>query len=153
MITQTLTRQRRKLREAQAILGGFKGANDENLRDWIFLPVEINQILRNDLLKLRARSRSLARDDDTAKRFLSLLKQNVLGHKGIILQAKNKLRNGDLDDKWNQEIENEWKLWGKKKRYRGQTMGPTACGQMSFRQLQWLVLLSRAVDENASFRS
>jgi lambda family phage portal protein len=132
--------------QAKALLTGFKGANDENLQDWAFLPLEINTILRNDLQKLRARSRDLARNDDTTRRFLSLLKQNVLGHRGIILQAKNKLRNGKPDKKWNAEIEREWKAFGSKRRYRGQSISPSACGQMSWRQIQWLVLMSRAVD-------
>jgi len=142
-----LNRVKRRLKgQAKAMLSGFKGANDEQLNDWVFLPLEINQILKNDLRKLRARSRDLARNDDTARRFLSLLKQNVLGHRGIRLQAKNKLRNGKPDKRWNAEIEREWKSFGKKRRHRGRMTAPSACGQMSLRQIQWLVLLSRAVD-------
>ena len=142
-----LNRVKRRLTgQAKAMLGGFKGANDEQLADWVFLPLEINQILKNDLRKLRARSRDLAWNDDTARRFLSLLKQNVLGHRGIGLQAKNKLRNGKPDKRWNAEIEREWKSFAKKRRHRGRLVSPSACGQMSLRQLQWLVLNSRAVD-------
>lgn len=133
--------------QAKALLNtGFKGANDEHLADWAFLPLEINTILRNDLRKLRARSRDLARNDDTARRFLSLLKQNVLGHRGVILQAKNKLRNGKPDKRWNNEIEAAWKAFGSKYRHRGQSLAPSACGQMTLRQIQWLVLQSRAID-------
>ena len=142
-----LNRVKRRLRgQASALAGGFKGANDQQLADWVFLPLEINEILRHDLRRLRARSRDLARNDDTAKRFLSLLKQNVLGYRGIGLQAKNKLANGKPDKKWNTEIERGWKAWGAKRRYRGQSMGPSACGEMSLRQIQWLTLLGRAVD-------
>lgn len=142
-----VNRVRRKLRgQAKAMFSGFKGANDDKLADWVLQPIEINQILRNDLQKLRARSRDLAINDDTAKRFLALLKQNVLGHRGIRLQAKNKQRNGKADKKWNAEIEREWKSFGKKRRHRGMSSAPSACGQMTLRQIQWLVLLSRAVD-------
>lgn len=147
MITQTNRSVKRRLNSARAMLNsGFKGANDAQLADWVFLPLEINQILRNDLQKLRARSRDLARNDDTARRFLNLLKQNVLGHRGIGLQAKNKKRNGKLDKRWNAEIEREWKDWSRKRRRRGVSTAPSACGEMSLRQLQWLILQTRAVD-------
>jgi lambda family phage portal protein len=133
--------------QVRSFLSGFKGANDENLADWVMLPLDINTILRNDLQKLRARSRDLARNDDTAKRFLSLLKQNVLGHAGIMLQAKNKLIGGEKADVvWNDEIEREWGLFSRKRRYRGVFESPSACGTMSLRAIAWLSLLSRAVD-------
>lgn len=133
--------------QASALYSGFKGANDENLTDWAFLPLEINTILRHDLRRLRARSRDLARNDDTTRRFLSLLKQNVLGHRGIALQAKNRMQTSkDLDLKWNAEIEREWRMFGRKRRKRGQLVSPSACGQYSFLEIAWLSLMTRAVD-------
>ena len=98
-----LNRLRGKVRgQARALLSGsgFKSAHDENLMDWALLPLDIKTILRNDLARLRAQSRDLARNDSTARRFLSLLKQNVIGHGGIRLQAKNKLPNGKPDSRW-----------------------------------------------------
>lgn len=144
----SLAKMRGKVRgQAKALMAGFKGANDENLADWALLPLEINTILRNDLRKLRARSRDLARNDDTAKRFLSLLKQNVLGHAGIRLQGKNKLADGKTPDgPWNTEIESEWGLFSGKRRYRGTFVSPSACGQLSLREIAWLSLLTRAID-------
>ena len=147
MITATESRRTRRVRDQiKAFYDGFKGANDENLRDWVFSPIEINTILKNDLQKLRTRSRNLARNDDTAVRYLSIKKQNVIGHTGIGLQAKNKLADGTLDKDWNQSIESEWKLWGRKRRKRGVSMAPSACGQMSWLQLQWLINRTRAID-------
>jgi lambda family phage portal protein len=143
-----LSKARRKAKgQAKEFFSGFKGANDETLFDWAALPLDIKTILRNDLAKLRARSRDLARNDDTARRFLSLIKQNVLGHAGIILQAKNKLKGGKKPDvKWNEEIEKEWIFFGKKRRRRGAFESPSACGQMSLREIAWLTLLTRAID-------
>ena len=138
--------KRRAQQVIHALLNGFKGANDENLQDWVFSPLEINQILSTDLRRLRARARDLARNDDTATRYLSLKKQNVIGHRGITLQAKNKLRNGKPDKRWNNQIEAEWKLWGKKRRKRGASMGPSACGELSWVELQWLINRTRSVD-------
>lgn len=141
------TLRKRSRGQVKALLSGFKGANDQNLADWVTLPLDISTILRNDLQKLRVRSRDLARNDDTAKRFLSLLKQNVLGHRGVILQAKNKLTGAsDLDEIWNGEIEREWASFGKRRRRRGQFEAPSSCGQMNLREIAWLTLLSRAVD-------
>lgn len=137
---------RRTQRAIKALFDGFKGANDENLQDWVFTPLEINHILSRDLRRLRARSRDLARNDDTATRYLSLQKQNVIGHRGVTLQAKNKLRNGKPDKRWNDQIEREWKLWGSKRRKRGVSMSPSACGQMSWVELQWLINRTRAID-------
>lgn len=130
----------------RAFLSGFKGANDDNLADWAFLPVEINTLLRNDLRKLRARSRDLARNDDTAKRFLNLLKQNVLGHSGIRMQAKNRLKNNKPDKAWNDLIEREWGYFSEKRRRRGRSQSPSVCGRLSMRQFAWLALWNRAID-------
>lgn len=127
--------------------GGFKGANDENLMDWALLPLQINTILRNDLAKLRARSRDLARNDDTAKRFLYLVKQNVLGPNGIQMQARNKQADGKtLDEVWNNEIESEWALFSRKRRVRGQFESPSVDGQMSLREVAWLALWNKVID-------
>lgn len=143
-----LNKMRRKLRGQQkAMLSGFKGANSGDLNDWAYMPIEINTILRNDLIKLRARSRDLARNDDSARRFLYLLKQNVLGHASIKLQAKNKLRDGKKPDvKWNGEIEREWLLHCSKRRRHGAFESPSACGQLSAREIAWLTLWTRAID-------
>jgi lambda family phage portal protein len=138
--------KRRAGGQARALFSGFKGANDENLQDWAFLPIEINTILRNDLQKLRARSRDLARNDDTTRRFLALLKQNVLGHAGIKLQGKNKLRSRKPDVRWNEEIEREWGLFGRKRRSAGMSASPSVCGQMTLREFAWLALWTRAID-------
>ncbi|MEO0797348.1 MAG: phage portal protein [Verrucomicrobiota bacterium] len=140
-------RQNREVRQFVASLHpGFKGANDENLADWVTSPIDINDVLRFDLWKLRARSRDMAMNDDTAKRFLNLLKQNVLGHMGIRLQMRNKKKNGKPDKALNDSIETAWKSFCKKRRYRGQSASPTACGSMSMREFQWLRLWMRIID-------
>ena len=143
-----LNRLKGKVRgQAKAFLSGFKSAHDENLRDWAFLPLDIKTILRNDLWKLRAQCRDLARNDDTTRRFIFLLKQNVLGHAGIRLQAKNKLSDGKKADvEWNDEIEREWGFFCRRRRVRGLFESPSCCGTLSMREIAWLALLSRAID-------
>lgn len=137
-----------RTRHPKAFFGnGWKGANDDGLSDWAMQPIDINTLLRNDLRTLRARSRDLARNDDTAKRYIHLVKQNVLGHAGIRLQARNKMRSGKKPDKaWNDAIESEWKSFGQCRRYRGFASSPTACGTMTMRQAAWLAVIMRVVD-------
>ena len=53
--------------------------------------------LRPDLVLMRNRSRELARNDVYVKRFLNLLKTNVVGDKGMTLQVKARNINGSLD--------------------------------------------------------
>ena len=133
--------------QVKAFFSGFKSANDENLADWALLPLDINTILRNDLKRLRAQARDLARNDDTTKRFLSILKQNVLGYAGIRLQAKNKIPGSNVQDTaWNTEIEREWSSFCSKRRVRGVFESPSACGSMSFVEISWLALASKAID-------
>ncbi len=66
---------------------------------------EIIPVLRT----MRDNSRDLAQNNDYARRFLSLLKTNVVGHKGIQFQNKAKDSNGKLDKGANDQIEYAWR--------------------------------------------
>jgi lambda family phage portal protein len=63
---------------------------------------------------MRARSRDLAQNNDHAKRFFSMIESNVIGAKGILLQNKAKLSEGQLDTVNNDKVEVAFKRWGKK---------------------------------------
>ena len=68
-----------------------------------------NAEVRNSLRVMRARSRQLARDNEYAKRFLQLLRNNVVGAHGFSLQMKvYRSRGGKLDDLANVEIEDAY---------------------------------------------
>lgn len=127
-------------------LSGFYGANDMGLQNWNYLNQDIMSILKSDLRTLRARSRDLARNDDSCRRFLHILKQNVLGHSAIKLQAKNRTSDGALNEDWNNAIENEWKRFGSRRRRKGVSESPSACGQLTMREIAWLNLWNRAID-------
>lgn len=58
---------------------------------------------------LRARARDVAKNNDYAKRYLELLKTNVIGKDGIRLQARSKSGRGVLDASANTMIEQAWK--------------------------------------------
>lgn len=68
--------------------------------------------LRYSLQVMRARARELSRNNDYAKRFLSLVKNNVIGPKGIQLQMRVKNPDGTMDEKANAAIERAWSAWG-----------------------------------------
>jgi len=70
--------------------------------------------LRNALPVLRARSRDLARNNEYAKRYLNLIKTNVIGESGFSLQVRARNSDRSLDAAGNKIIENAFKAWGKK---------------------------------------
>jgi len=84
-------------------LGDFKGSN-----------LSIDADLVTNLRKMRGRSRTLAHDNDYAKKYLSMVRSNVIGAAGFTLQAKAKNSKGDLDQSDNAYIEKVFKAWGRK---------------------------------------
>lgn len=103
--------------------------------------------------RMRNRSRDLARNNEYVKRYLDLLKNNVVGDRGFSLQVKATTATGDLDQSGNQAVEDAFRKWGK----RG---GCTVDGKSSFIDVQKLVMEGLARDgevflikhRSASFR-
>lgn len=91
------------------------GDNSNVLYGWTSSPVSINNILRAKLTTLRARSREQCKANDYAKRYISLLKTNVIGHTGIVVSAKSKSADGKLDSEANKTINKNLRRWSKKK--------------------------------------
>ena len=69
--------------------------------------------LRPALRRIRSRSRDLARNNEYAKKYLNLLKNNVIGEKGFGLQVKATDTVGKLDQDGNQRVESAFRKWGK----------------------------------------
>lgn len=94
--------------------------------------------LRFDLELMRNRSRELVRDNEYARRYMNLLKTNIVGE-GFRLQVKARNSDGALDYAGNTIIENAWKRWGR--------LGtPTADGRMSWLDCQKFVVEGLARD-------
>ena len=91
------------------------------------------------LTKIRSRARDLARNNEYAKRYLNLLKTNVIGGKGISLQVKALDSTGKLDVVGNQEIEDAFKMWAKQG-------NPTVDGKLSWIDSQKLCMEALARD-------
>lgn len=94
--------------------------------------------LRPVLRTLRARSRDLARNNEYAKRYINLLKTNIVGDRGFTLQVKAMAAN-DVLDSGNQDIESAFRRWGKKGNC-------TVDGRMSWIDAQKLVAEALARD-------
>lgn len=95
--------------------------------------------LVDSLDKLRARSRDLARNNEYVKRYLSLLKNNIVGERGFTLQVKAKGDSQMLDMLGNQAVEDAFKAWGK--------LGNcTVDGRMNWNDAQKLAIESMARD-------
>lgn len=85
--------------------------------------------LKPSLELMRNRSRELARNDVYVRRYLNLMKTNVIGENGMVLQVKARNADNSLDTIGNDIIENAWYQFG----LRGNC---TADGKMSWIDLQ-----------------
>jgi lambda family phage portal protein len=115
-------------------------ANTRLTADWKVSDITADEAVHRGLTQTRARSRDLARNNDYAKRYFSLVRTNTIGHQGIRLQVRAKNSNGDGFDKGaNDLLEAAWKDWGK-------VGNCTTCGTKSWRDVQNLTVDSMARD-------
>lgn len=92
----------------------YKGAETGRLLwDWIVSPITADQEIRSDVRRLRARARDLAKNSPVIRQYLSLLTANVIGHRGMTLQAQVRNNSGDLSRDMNDRIETAWADWGR----------------------------------------
>lgn len=89
--------------------------------------------------RMRNRSRDLARNNEYVKRYLDLLKNNVVGDRGFSLQVKAINVTGELDQQGNQAVEDAFRRWAK--------LGHcTVDGKASFIDVQKMVMEGLARD-------
>jgi len=126
---------RRKARRAYT-----SGTNSRLTGEWAAPDITADEAIFRNLVVTRSRSRDLARNNDYAKRFFSLIRTNVIGHQGIRLQVRAKNSNGQGYDKGaNDKLELAWKDWG-------QVGSCTTCGTKSWRDVQNQVVDGMARD-------
>jgi len=90
----------------------FEAARLDRLTsDWQATTVSINQELRGDLDRLRARCRQLINNNDYARKFRLMVQSNIVGPGGIRLQARVSDGPDRPDRLANQAIEAAWAEW------------------------------------------
>jgi lambda family phage portal protein len=107
--------------------------------DWVTAPLTADAEHRAGLRTIRQRARDLSVNNDYARRFLHLVKANVLGPSGIRLQMRVKDASGQVDKDANAAIEAAWLTWGKKGTV-------TVCGTMSWLDVERLIAETVARD-------
>lgn len=78
---------------------------------WHAENLSINEELRGDLDRLRARGRNLAKNNDYAAKFVGMVRNNIIGPAGFTLQVRVEDAPGKPDDMANRAIENAWAQW------------------------------------------
>lgn len=80
--------------------------------EWLATNTAINNELRGDLDKLRARGRDLAKNNDYGKKFTKMCAENIIGASGIRLQMRVKDAPDKPDRLANRAIDEAWQRWG-----------------------------------------
>ena len=83
------------------------------LATWTTVKEEIDTDIKSGGQRLRSRARDAAKNNDYARRYLQLVKTNVVGQNGIRLQVRSKNRKGEMDTVANDKTEAAWKLFSK----------------------------------------
>lgn len=130
----------------KAARGYFQaGGTDRLTSDWTTVPLNADQIIERNYRVLVARSRQQVNNNDYARAFLRMNRQNIVGPQGVTLQAKARNSSGKLDKKANEELERGFLEWCK----------PQNCditGRQSLRSLKNSAINSCGSDGEFFFR-
>lgn len=89
------------------------GETDRLTASWTTTPLTADQVIDRNQRVLVARSREQAARNDYMKAFLRLCDQNMVGHRGVILQAQARDEDDTLDRAANEALEAWWRDWCK----------------------------------------
>lgn len=124
----------------RSLLGGmFKGAEDSPRDKWTGTPVSPDAFITRYHSRLVARSREQWSNNDYVRKFVALVRQNIVGPHGVRLQVKATKPRGALDKEANEAIESEWRDWGRKGNC-------DVTGMLSWREVECLALETTARD-------
>lgn len=115
------------------------GQSDRLTESWGTMPLTADDIVRRNQRVIVARSREQAANNDYAKAYLRMCRQNIVGQRGVQLQAQSRDPSGKLDQLANDAIEAAWHAWGKRQNC-------DVTGQLSWRSLQSICTTSAAKD-------
>lgn len=104
--------QARALRRATRSL--YNAAQSNRMTaSWDTMPVSADTIVMRHQRTLVARAREQASNNDYAKAFLRMCRQNIVGPNGVMLQAQSVDDKGQLDKLANDAIEAAFDKWGR----------------------------------------
>jgi lambda family phage portal protein len=113
--------------------------------DWPIYQRPVDQDIRQGLAAIRARSRELCQTSDHARGVLRIVRNNLVGAPGFVLQSRAATPRGKPDQRLRKAIEDQWRAWGK----RGVC---EVTGRFSWRELQRHVAETAAQDGEAFVR-
>ena len=124
----------------------YSGASNKTIyASWLGINSSADAEIQKSLRAIRGRARELVQNNDYAKKFKRMVKTNVIGSKGIILQNRAQDSNGVLDKQANNLIEAQFKDWSKK----------GVCdvtGKYSLVDLQKIIISNMAIDGEVLIR-
>ena len=125
---------------------GYTGAMVSRLTsDWMTSQASADNEIKNNLRRLRDRSRELVRNNPYARQAKRTTQINVIGT-GIKLQSQVlQLRGNKRDNRINAELESKWQVWSR----------PNHCdcsGRYSFHDFEWLAAGAICESGEALFR-
>lgn len=107
--------------------------------DWSTHVTSANWEMRTSLRQLRARARQAARDNSHFKKYLSLVRSNIIGPKGMKLKSNARRMDQSLDVELNKMVEEQFWLWG-------QSETCTVSGKLDWLAVQRLIVTQLARD-------
>lgn len=132
--------RKRGMRSHSTAVRMFTGASVDRFGTaWGTQPLTADEVINKNQRILVARSREQAANNDYAKKFLRLCRNNIVGPKGVLLQAKSIDNSGKLDTAANEAIELAFDAWGHK-------ANCDVTGKLSWRAIQAACINSAAKD-------
>lgn len=132
--------EKRALEKKLSAKRRYDGARVNRLESgWTTSPTGGNYEMRLGLRALRARAREMARNNSHFKKFLTMVRSNVIGPKGIQLQSRARLADGSLNTDLNKRVEEAFWEWNFKENC-------TASGKLDFLGCQNLFVTQLARD-------
>ena len=92
----------------------FEAVEARLLSGWETNSSSIDHYIRNNIVTLSSRSREQVRNNEYARRFISLSKSNIIGSKGVTYQSQIVDSRGELDTIANTTMETAFKDWALK---------------------------------------
>lgn len=115
------------------------GKSDRLTGSWGTMPLSADDVVRRNQRVLVARSREQVANNDYGRSFLRMTAQNIVGPRGVQLQAQAKDNDGTLDRAANDAIEAAWATWSRRENC-------DVTGRMSWRSIQKAAVQSAARD-------